>query len=259
MSNRRHSEFRFDDSGSQPSAENRIWRFESGTALAVAEAPPDVSATRLAEVAAPHRLWLPDGYEPAYAYPLIVWLHEDGGDEFELDEMMPRISERNYIGVSLRGNVMRSVRFGWSTAEDRLTEVLAQLQEVVDGLADWFPIHPSRKYLAGFGAGGTLAWEILLRQPSNWTGAMCLSGRYPRIDHPLAMFRQLQQRRLLLSAGLDAPSPFVRDLVEAGRLMYSAGIQVGTRIYDSGSQTPTDKMLRDVDHWVMENIATAVR
>jgi phospholipase/carboxylesterase len=259
MTDRRHSEFEFEDSGPQPSAVNRIWPRESGSALAVDLSHADIAVTQLAEIEASHRLWLPEGYEPGYAYPLIVWLHNDGGDEMDLDEVMPRISERNYIGVSLRGNVLRSVRFGWSSAEDRLAEILAQLHEVVEAVADRFSVNPHRKYLAGFGAGGTLAWEILLRQPSHWTGAMCLSSRFPEIEHPLAMFRELQQRRLLLAAGLDGRTPSISELVRAGRLMYSAGLQVGTRIYDSGSRFPTDRMLRDLDHWVMDAIATAVR
>jgi phospholipase/carboxylesterase len=256
MNERRHSEFRFDDFSPKPTSVNRLFRIDAGPPMAFAE--PDV-VSELSHVDVPHRIRLPEGYEPGYAYPLIVWFHDDGADELELDNVLPRISDRNYIGVALRGNVFRSVRFGWSTADDRLPRILDDLHQLVDAAADRYSIHPQRRYLAGFGSGGTLAWEILLSQPSLWTGAMCLSASFPKIQHPLAMFRELQQRRLLLSVGLDGPPAQVVDLVNAGRLMYSAGLQVGTRVYDSGATAPTDKMLRDLDRWVMDAIATAIR
>jgi phospholipase/carboxylesterase len=260
MTDRWDSDYRPEDFAPRPTAANRILRFESKSALAVAEAAPRVApVTQFDHLDVPHRIYVPEGYEPAYAYPLIVWFHDDGADEHDVDDVLPRISERNYLGVALRGNVFRSVRFGWSTADDRLSEILCDLHDVVDAVSEHFAIHPQRKYLAGFGAGGTLAWEVLLREPSAWTGAMCLSATFPKISHPLSMFRELQERRLLLSAGLDGPSTFVAELVNAGRLMYSAGMQVGTRIYDAGAAAPTDKMLRDVDRWVMDSIATAVQ
>lgn len=260
MKYRWDSGFHSDERSSDFAQTNRILSFESGSTLAVAEAAPiEFAPTRLDHVSIEHRLCLPEGYTPGYAYPLIVWLHDEGSDAEEIDDILPRISERNYIGIALQGNVARPVRCGWSSSEDRLPAVLDQLNELVEAVADRFPIHPQRKYLAGFGAGGTLAWEVLLRQPSQWTGAICLSGEYPKIDHPLAMFRELQQRRLLVSTGLDCPPGQVKEMIEAGRLMYSAGMQVGTRMYASGRTTPSDKMLRDIDRWVMDSIATAVR
>lgn len=259
MKYRWDSGFHSDEHSANYASTNRMLRFESGSSLAVAEAAQfDFAPTRLDHIEAEHRLWLPDGYEPGYAYPLIVWLHDEGSDAEEIDDILPRISERNYLGVALQGNVARTLRNGWSAAEDRLPRVIEQLHELVNAVAERFPIHPQRKYLAGFGAGGTLAWEVLLRQPSQWTGAICLSGEFPQIDHPLAMFRELQQRRLLVSTGLDGPAEHVTKLIDAGRLMYSAGMQVSTRMYDAGRNAPTDKMLRDVDRWIMDSIATAI-
>lgn len=256
MNDRLPFESRSDDSSAEQLGLNRILRFEAGTSFV--DAPPAFPITELPGVDAPHRLCLPEHYQPGYSYPLIVWLHDEGCDADEVDNVLPRISERNYLGVALQGNVVCSIGRGWSSA-NRLTQILSDLDDVVAGVEDRFRIHAGRMYLAGFGTGGTLAWEILLRQPSRWAGAICLSGQFPKIDHPLALFRELQQRRLLVSTGLDCPADQVSNLINSGRLMYSAGLEVGTRIYDTGCKTPTDKMLRDVDRWVMDSIATAIR
>lgn len=259
MQNRLPSNFRSFGSSQEPAAVNRILRVEPGVMTELEEQPIDITPpTQLDSVSAVHKICLPEGYEPSYAYPLLVWFHDEAGDEQEIDDVMPRISERNYIGVALRGNMVRPLRFGWSNTQDRLPQLLSDLNDLVDGLEQEFRIHRNRVYLTGFGAGGTLAWEVLLRQPSQWAGAICLSGRFPQIEHPLAMFRELQRRRLLLSSGWDRPASQVAELVNAGRLMYSAGVQVGTRMYDQSLTAPTDRMLRDIDHWVMDSIATAI-
>ena len=260
MNDRWTFESRSDDHSPEPAGSNRILRFEAGRSFsAVADEAPVLPLTHVPGLEVPHRISLPTGFESGYAYPLIVWLHDDGCDEDEIDEILPRISERNYLAVAMQGNIARPTGRGWSTADDLLPKILEDLGELVAGVEEQYRIHSDRIYLAGFGTGGSLAWELLLRQPRPWAGAICLSGQFPQMDHPLAMFRELQQRRLLLSTGLDGDSQRVAELVNSGRLMYSAGLEVGTRIYDSGRRLPTDKMLRDVDRWVMDSIATAVR
>src|SRR5262245_62281498 len=59
------------------------------------------------EVEAPRRLpirtFLPTGYEPNYAYPLLVFFHGHGGSEEQILRLAPRLSRRNYICIGLRG------------------------------------------------------------------------------------------------------------------------------------------------------------
>src|SRR5687768_10615004 len=51
----------------------------------------------------PHCLMSPVHYEPAYAYPLLVWLHSAGTSEREVQQIVPLISERNYVALGVRG------------------------------------------------------------------------------------------------------------------------------------------------------------
>lgn len=259
MNDRQSFESRSEGSFPEPTGVNRILRFDVSSSLATADAMTPERLTQVPGLDLPHRLCLPANFESSYAYPLIVWLHDDGGDADEIDELLPRISERNYLAVALQGNLLRAVGRGWSTAEDRMSQIQTDLHQLVESVEDQCRIHWDRMYLAGFGVGGSLAWEILLREPTRWAGAISLSGDFPKMKHPLAMFRELQQRRLLVSTGLDCPSQQVSQLINSGRLMYSAGLEVGTRIYETGCKSPTDKMLRDVDRWIMDSISTAVR
>ena len=66
------------------------------------------------EVQAPRRLpirtFLPVGYEPNYAYPLLVFFHGHGGNEEQILKLAPRLSRRNYICLGLRGTQLLGQR-----------------------------------------------------------------------------------------------------------------------------------------------------
>jgi phospholipase/carboxylesterase len=51
----------------------------------------------------PVRTFLPYGYERNYPYPLLVFLHGNGGCEEQILRLAPRLSRRNYICIGLRG------------------------------------------------------------------------------------------------------------------------------------------------------------
>src|SRR5438876_11034929 len=66
----------------------------------------------------PVRTFLPTGYEPNYAYPLLVFFHNEGGSEKQVMKLAPRVSRRNYLALGLRGPA-RTLRadggygYGW--------------------------------------------------------------------------------------------------------------------------------------------------
>jgi phospholipase/carboxylesterase len=218
-----------------------------------------VAGPTVSLVDVPHAIALPDVYEPGYAYPVIVWFHPDDGSEEDVFRVLPAISERNYIGVALRGNVVEGDTARWSTAGCGALALSTLIDEALNNMEQRFSIRRDRVFLAGVGSGGTVALELLLETPERFAGAACLCGVFPGIEHPLARYRGLRGRRVLLSTSLDCPTVKVIDLVNSGRVLYTAGLQVGTRIYQSGGSQPTAKMLRDIDHWVMDSVASAVK
>lgn len=206
----------------------------------------------------PHAIALPEVYEPGYAYPLIVWFHSNGATEDELFDALPMISERNYLAVALRGSLPQEDGARWSTSMGGTLEVTRRVEEIVRGMQQKFNVNPQRVYLAGIGAGGTTALEVMLERPEAFAGAACLCGEFPTVDKPLARFRGLRGRRLLLSTTYSCPDVKVIDLVNSGRMLYAAGMQVGTRIYQQSGDAAKEKMLRDIDHWIMGSIETAM-
>lgn len=207
----------------------------------------------------PHAIALPEVYEPGYSYPLIVWFHAPGGDEEDIFTVLPEISERNYIAIALRGDRETASGNEWSTGDLGAGPLIDKINGAIDRMDGKFSVHRDRVYLAGVGSGGTTALELLLERPEAFAGAACLGGAFPPLTQPLARFRGLRGRRVLLSTAMDCPDAKVVDMVAVGRLLYSAGMHVGTRIYQQSGGVPSRKMLRDIDHWIMDGISSAVR
>ena len=207
----------------------------------------------------PHAIALPEVYEPGYSYPVIVWFHAAGGNEEDIFSVLPDISERNYIAIAIRGPRECGTGAEWTTAEQGAGALADKLAGAIERLVRKFAINTDRIFLAGIGSGGTTALELLLERPELFAGAASLGGAFPSLIQPLARFRGLRGRRVLLSTALNSPDVKVVDMVTTGRLLYSAGMHVGTRIYHEADSLPTSKMLRDIDHWIMDGISSAVR
>jgi len=206
----------------------------------------------------PRAVFIPRGYEQNYAYPLIVWLHGTGGSERDLADVMPQISSRNYMGLSLRGNGPATngfpVGFRWLHAQPAVERFCGELHDVVCQLRRAFHVHSERIFLAGIGEGASLALSVLLKRPEWFAGAVVLGGGIDSAAPPLRRFRELKGKRVLLAADQGAPrQPGDLPIESLSRLLFSAGVDVSNGAYALPDGLP--KILRRIDHWVMDSIA----
>ena len=201
-----------------------------------------------------HSIHIPEHYEAGYAYPLVVWFHGDGESETELNRVMPIVSDRNYIGVALRGDVACDQGFRWSVEGGQSTELQEDVRRIVTSMRRRFHIHSERIYLAGFDSGATTAVQLMLNRPEWFGGVISFGGQLPNPDAPLVRSDELKHKRILLATSLESNSSHVGAIVAAGRMLYAAGMQVGTRVYQGAGNRPTRKMLRDLDSWLMDEV-----
>ncbi len=143
-------------------------------------------------------LFVPIHYENNYAYPLIVWLHGPHDDERQLKRIMPFISLRNYVGVSLPpppwnsrrpGQTSRAVVPAAATRKARHAgETGRRFPLAADGRSNRagrkpgaggggprveqeMNISPRRIFLAGIRlCGGTMAFRLALNLPHVFAG-----------------------------------------------------------------------------------------
>jgi phospholipase/carboxylesterase len=238
------------------------WNFPPDAAAMAAavgrtDRPPCVSFStgthESGQASVDYAISVPRSYAPGYAYPLIVWFHEEGSDEREVLEWVPRISPQNYLGLGLRGPL--PIRNGlpeqrtWSTGPQHLEWLEDQLTAaLVDVFEDW-SIHPHRIVAAGIGRGGTLALQMFLRRPDLFAGAACLNADLLP-DFRLDWWGQYSGRGLWLGHSDLLAEGHRRPALMSARTLHAAGINVHPRRY-SLDEWPLETMGRDIDHWLL--------
>lgn len=216
----------------------------------------DDECRRSAPQVHPCGVFVPENYEPNYAYPLIVWLHESGKSERDIVEVLPGISMRNYLGLSLRGTARASGdaddAFNWSRTRNAGLAFEEQLHESVRQLRRDFHIHTERVFLVGAGEGGTMAWDLFLTRPQWFAGVAALGGRFPWGRRPLRQFRALVGKHALVVADANHPSSHAQA-ERVGRLLHAAGLEVAVRAPATG-RASSRPLLRQIDRWIMRSI-----
>src|SRR5215203_5866783 len=82
----------------------------------------------------PYSTFAPIHYEPGYAYPLVVWLHDSDSNERELSQIMPLVSMRNYVAIAPRGTCELKKdrgRYGWRQSADAIESAQSRIAECV--------------------------------------------------------------------------------------------------------------------------------
>src|SRR6516225_6866884 len=101
----------------------------------------------------PLRTFLPTGYEPNYPYPLLVFLHGEGGSEETVLKLAPRLSRRNFICIGLRGLLplpdTTSPAYSWGD-EGQQDQVEEYILRSIEATRRRYHVHSERIYLAGF-------------------------------------------------------------------------------------------------------------
>jgi len=189
------------------------------------------------------RVFLPQGYEAGYRYPLLVWLPADDG--FDLGRAMARVSLRNFVAVQAAppaagGDIADPV---WD-AVDRATARLS--------------IHPDRIYLVGQGDGGRSAFRIACRHPTAFAGVVSLAGGFPLDEGLFARIADVRRLPMLLCCPQDADEAAAAQTDRTLRLFHAAGAQLALRIYPAATGDRVSRaMLADVNRWVMDGVCGA--
>ena len=201
----------------------------------------------------PQCVLVPQHYERNYAYPLVVWLHDAGGDERQLKKVMPLVSLRNYVSLSVRGPNAAERGYAWPESADAILAAESRVDEAVAQARERFNVHPDRIFIAGAGAGGTMALRLALRWPDRFAGGASIGGCFPAGHSPLARLTQARRSRLLIMHCRDSETYSLDQVCTELSLFHAAGMSVTLRQYPCGDELTT-QMLHDLDVWLMEQV-----
>ena len=210
------------------------------------------------ETAPMFRTFLPECYEPRYAYPLLVMFHAHGGNEDQVLDLVPRMSRRNFVALSLRGPELMGVRedghlaCGWGTDDRHVDTVNENIIKAVESVRRVCNIHTERIFLVGVCEGAAAAYRAAFAMGDRVAGVVSLNGGIPKVppgDAPFD-FATLKPMRFLIGHGIAnaiVPCSVAR---QDYKQLYAAGADVRLRTYATTHRLHQD-MLNDVNRWVI--------
>lgn len=186
------------------------------------------------------RLFLPQGYEPGYRYPLVVWI-PDRQRPFDLGRAMTRLSLRNYVAIETPAAA---------------ADPDAALWEAIDRCRDSASLHPDRIFLLGVGEGGTTALRMACRYAGEVAGGVSLGGPFPLDDGSLSRLPEVRRLPMLMCTDRDRCDREAASIDRTLRVFHAAGATLAIRVYPS-VQRLTRGVLADVNRWLMDNVLAA--
>ncbi|HMP04486.1 MAG TPA: PHB depolymerase family esterase [Gemmatales bacterium] len=198
--------------------------------------------------------FLPTGYEPEYAYPLIVWFHGEGGSEHQLQQVLPQVSRRNYLGLALRGlaPVLKGDGSqGWSWQVEGADELAAEdnLFAALEDLEQHHAINSERIFLAGVGTGASFAYRLAFLYPERFAGVAAFNGQI-NCRGPLLRLMSVRRLKVFIGHGIANPVAPLSLAQRDHRLLYTAGLDVEFKTYAT-TQRLHPTMFQDLDRWAM--------
>jgi phospholipase/carboxylesterase len=216
-------------------------------------------ALRCGEASAPLCLFSPIHYEAGYQYPLVVWLHGPQSSELELQQVMPLVSVRNYVGVAPRGTRRASSEkrlFGWDGSKAAVADATERVLDCVRIASRRFNVHRDRIFLVGYGEGGTMALRVGLDNPDLFAGVCSLAGPVPRGGNAFRNLRAARRLPLMVSVSPIEGEYGEQQVLEDVRLLHSGGFKLSLQLYPGGASL-TQTMLSDLDVWLMSQFCPA--
>jgi len=206
-------------------------------------------------------LFRPEHYEPGYAYPLVIWLHSDGGSEHDLHQIMPQISLRNYLGLSFRAPAIDPAApdngYHWPDSHLFAAQFMESIQKTVLELSKVLNIHQDRIYLAATGSGCSMATKLLLKAPHFFAGAALFNGNFSDKDFQKTSGASLKKNRVLLDRRSTAQSDSKHSAQWLGRMWETTGADIQTVNSLKPETTQESELFSLLDRWIMEGISTA--
>lgn len=187
-------------------------------------------------------LRLPDGYEPNYAYPLLVWMHDGGGAEHEIHRVLPAISDRNFVGLGVRGEKPRATGYDWHAGPTAARKRASRVAVAVRDLRRHYNLHTERVILAGRGTGADAAARTFFARPE-WFGGLVALGPTGTFLPTAPADSVLEGKPVLIDAPPASGGSFVDRLSDLGMFVTRCAV-------------PSDPlgMLRQINRWLLADV-----
>lgn len=210
-----------------------------------------------------HTAHVPAGDGP---FPAVIALHGWGASAHDLLGLAPMLHGGQAVVLCPQGSVAVPVGggqygYGWYLlrpgeppdveAFRRGTEAL---REFVGQAIDRYPIDREKVVLAGFSQGGTMAYDLALREPARFAGLAALSTWFPPpLAADLPKLPEQEGFPVLLIHGTRDDRIDVERARESREALRPFGVAITFREFDMGHEIRPDA-LRVVLQWLDDKV-----
>lgn len=181
--------------------------------------------------------FFPEGYEPRYAYPLLVLLNGRHPDH-DFRSWMRGVSSRNYLGLQLRADTE------FDTVLERVRESVARLRRSCN-------VHTERIFVLGGGEYADVGLRTFFARPEWFGGAALLADRGP--DFPPIPFRNQHVRGKRVFLG-SANAETANGCRTFRRSLHAAGLDA---VHRRCAVDPAAAFGRELNVWLMRELCGA--
>ena len=202
---------------------------------------------------------LPDGYDPAASYPLVVMLHGFGANMHDLASLAPTINPTGYIYACPNAPIpfnlgMGHAGFGWMTPRGGSTpEEVAKseslLSDFFDEVLQKFGVAPGNALLLGFSQGGGMTYRCGLGRADTFAGLAALSATLPDAAELDGKLPEERNQPVFVAHGRYDQMIAETTAYAAKDYLEGAGYSPEFHVYDMGHEI-SGELLGDLVPWI---------
>ena len=197
-------------------------------------------------------VFVPLRYEASHAYPLVVWLHDEGERESAMRRMIPRASLRNFVAVGVRGtcSLGNDCGYTWEQTTEGVHAATGIVMSCIQAMKERYHVEPSNVFIAGTGAGGTMALRIAHDHADRFAGCASLGGRFPGQLRPLRAINRSRGLEVMIAHSEAFIDYSTQQFCDDVRLLFCAGSRILVRQHEVADDH-FKPMLVDLNRWLM--------
>lgn len=204
---------------------------------------------------------VPNGEGP---FPTLVLLHGWGASAHDLLGLAPLLHGGRAlvlcpqgpvvvpIGGAERGYAWYPLTPGLPPDVEAFRHGAGMLRRFVEQARDRYPVDPRAVVIGGFSQGGTMAYDLALRDPAHYSGLLALSSWLPApLSEDLPRLPEQEQLPVLVIHGTADPVIDVERARESREALRGFGVGITYRELDMGHEIRPEA-LRIVLRWLEE-------
>jgi len=208
-----------------------------------------------------HTAHVPDGEGP---FPALFLLHGWGASAHDLLGLAPLVHGGRALVLCPQGPVVVPIGggergYGWFPLTPGLPPDVeafrhgaGMLRRFVEQAGGRYPVDPRAVVVAGFSQGGTMAYDLALRDPTHFSGLAALSSWLPApLIDDLPRLPEQEQLPVLVIHGTADPMIDVERARESREALRRFGVGITYREFDMGHEIRPEA-LRVILRWLEE-------